>query len=548
MVAAALGIGWFIANGGARALRLDDLGWILRDGTDTSQHWLGWAFFRRAPWQLPLGAAPAYAVPLGGSLAFLDSIPLVGLLLRPLAHFLPVNFQYLGPWVAACFALQGWFGARLTGLFTRSFGSAVAGGSLFVASPVLLRRLGHEALCAHFLILAVLCMALAPTYDAHGAKKASRAALAVSVVAATIHPTLAAMALALSVALLIRLRLHDRAVTTTAALGGFAAMVTLAMGVFALLGYLSGPPLSSRGFGYFSSDLLTLLNPMGWSRTLPSFPTRPGQYEGFGYLGLGTLALLVTGCVVRLRSHHPVPWRRILPVLLVSLLLAAFAVSTYVTLAGKKRFGTTDPFGSLAFLVAPFRASGRFIWPLHYLVLAAAVAMTCQTFRSRPVVRFVLLAGAVSLQIADLGFDRQSAYFQGGFTPLPSVLAEEGNIAHVAMFPPRLVDADGRGCHPEPRAGDVRGGYLAYTIGATFNSGYLSRIDLEEATAACALEEAAVTRGDLAVDTLYLVVPAWLRAIPTEAAICGRFGEAIACVARGRSSPLAAALEAARVR
>src|SRR6266540_2468531 len=187
LVAAAAGLAWFALHVGVAALDPTRTGWLMSG--DWAANYLGWAFFRHAPLALPLGANPGFPFPVGSTLSYSDSLPLVGVLLRPLSPLLPVDFQYVGPWLGLCFALQGFVGAKL-----------------------------------------------------------------------------------------VRLATEDR---LAQALGG--ALAALALLAF---GYLDrGIATTVGGFGFFSTDALSLVVPMGWSRALPGPALGRGQYEGFGYLG-----------------------------------------------------------------------------------------------------------------------------------------------------------------------------------------------------------------------------------------------------------------------
>jgi hypothetical protein len=64
-----------------------------------------------------------------------------------------------------CFALQGLFGAWLTSRWSPRVSVQVLGAALFVLMPTLLIRIGHPALCAHWLLLWALVVA---TRDADG--------------------------------------------------------------------------------------------------------------------------------------------------------------------------------------------------------------------------------------------------------------------------------------------------------------------------------------------------------------------------------------------
>jgi hypothetical protein len=99
----------------------------------------------------------------------------------------------------------------------------------------------------------------------------------------------------------------DRTLSTRqmAVWGGVVVAVTL--DVFIALGYIgSGISRGANGFGQYSADILTLVNPAGTSRFLPALPVAPGQYEGFGYVGSGVLVLSVIGLVMICYNPHVV--------------------------------------------------------------------------------------------------------------------------------------------------------------------------------------------------------------------------------------------------
>ena len=293
LAAAAFGIVWWIHVAGIATLNPTNLGWL--EGSDMHQHLVGWLFYRHSPWwSLPLGRIDNLAAPVGTTVGFNDANPLMALFFRAWSWALPVDFQYIGLWLAVCFALQGWFGARLVGVFTRDRITQALGGMFFVLAPVLLFRLHHENLCAHWMILAFLWLNLRGVADAAAARRALAAALLLDALAVGTHPFLAGFTLPLTAALIVRLVFVDRLVTGPAGLLYGVAAVALSAGELALFGYLD-PKTSCRagGFGFYSADLLALVNPMEWHRLLPALPSGKGQYEGFGYVGSGTLFLLV---------------------------------------------------------------------------------------------------------------------------------------------------------------------------------------------------------------------------------------------------------------
>jgi hypothetical protein len=134
--------------------------WLLWQ-PDPATQFLGWHFFRLEAWHLPPGAARHYGMEMGGSIVFTDSIPLLALLFKLFRAALPDKFQYFGPWMLACYALQAWFAWLLSGVFTRIAVQRLAMTALFVLCPLLPdRAIGHYALMAHWLVLAALYLYL----------------------------------------------------------------------------------------------------------------------------------------------------------------------------------------------------------------------------------------------------------------------------------------------------------------------------------------------------------------------------------------------------
>ncbi|WP_164007707.1 DUF6311 domain-containing protein [Pyxidicoccus trucidator] len=522
--AALVGVLTFLAMYGPAALDPTRLGWLMRD--DFSQHLLGWLFFRNSPPGLPLGAIPGYVHPLGTTLGYTDSLPWVGLLLRPFSALLPVDFQYIGPWMALCLGLQGAVGAWVA----RGMGARVPLqwliGALLVLSPALLARMSmsHDALSAHWLIVLLVGLHLLPQRDARDAKRALGLGLLLCVLAAGIHPVLAAMVLALAVSLCVRTALEGQWGWRWPALAAGVDVAAVA-GLLAGFGYfgMTGP-LGAVGFGDFSADLATFLNPFGyrdinWSRFLPNLRRASGQYEGFGYLGVGGLFALGAALVLaglRARDVRRL-WRRWGPVAVVALGLAFFALSWRITWMGEQVADVSALYRPGLRWVEAFRASGRFVWPLYYLVLLGSSLALLRL--PKPASAPVLLALALTLQVldVDLGGGRQ-AHEGGRWHPRPSDALREAarGRKHLVLYPPQSHDGSGRGC----RAGPTdfhRWAYRAYLLGLTFNSGYVARLDDSRAQAYCLGLDADVQAGRLDPEIVYLSIPQRLgqfRAIP----------------------------------
>ncbi|MFP2903850.1 DUF6311 domain-containing protein [Pyxidicoccus sp. 3LFB2] len=508
---AVLGVLWFLAVGGGPTLDPTNLEWL--GWGDLAQHVLGWLHFRDAPWGLPLGRTPDLMSPLTMTVGLSDSNPWVSVALKPFSRWLPQDFQFIGPWLALCLALQGWMGVKLVGLFTSRPSQQLLGAALFVMSPVLLFRFGHDTLCAHWMLTAMLWLYLRPREDARAAWRTLGWALLLNALAAGTHPYLTVMVFALTLALLVTTVRPERNLSWREAGAALVGLCLVVGAIFLVFGYV-GQDVSGTtgGFGVYSADMLTLINPMGWSFWVPRLPTRMEQYEGFGYLGTGVLVLLAGGLLWSPSTWWPrvrAELRARLPLVLMVLMLAVLAFSSTVTLGGRSVLTMRKLAVPLMPVLGIFRGSGRFIWPLHYAVMTGAIALIVWRLRQHPRVATCVLLGAALLQ----SLDTEPLWSQSRFTaaPWPRLRAPEWEhvdpfYRHIVLYPPS-IHASEVPCVGNTFPDDtyVRFGDLAYRKDLTTNSGYAARINEEHVAAVCAALKADIESGRLAEDTLYVV-------------------------------------------
>lgn len=383
---------------GLSTLQPTNTGWLLQG--DPAQHYLGWQFFRAESWQWPPGRIQGFNYPVGTTIVFTDSIPLLALLLKPFSTLLPKEFQYFGLWILACYLLSAYFGLRLLARATPHAGLRLAGACFFILSPpLLLRGYGHESLMAHWLLLAGM--------DSYLRGWRWHQWLGWSLIAALVHPYLLLMLLGLMVASAHAAWRIDKTQSLPSVLldsAGIGLLLLLAMG---LAGHFSGNgPLHAEGYGFYNMNILALFDPLlGWSRYLHQYPIHPdyaflgnfGQYEGFLYLGAGMILLLLVVLLLQLVRPQPLP-RRWQPLLALAVLFWLLALSNVVTLAEHRLF-TLPIADSLHRLLSVFRASGRFGWLAFYLITLGAIMLLLRQLPPRPA--FIVLLVSLVLQLAD---------------------------------------------------------------------------------------------------------------------------------------------------
>jgi hypothetical protein len=388
-----LGVLAFFCVIGPQALDPQNIAWL--EQGDPATHYLGWAYFRHSPWTFPLGLNPFYGLELGNSIIFSDSNPLLALLFKPFNAWLPATFQYFGLWLLACFVLQAWFGWKLLGLMTGNPLIRLLGTGLLVFSPPMFLRMGgHLSLSGHFLILAALYLALLP--NLYRRRLAWGALLAVT---AMVHAYLLAMVALIWVADLLGKTFSQQLTRRQGLLEGVSLFAVVSVCCWQVGYFAIADGAQSGGFGLYRMNLLSPLDPAGWSLILPDLPKASGDYEGFNYPGLGVLLLVPLALIAWLRNRQPLKDElRVRPWLMLALIgLSLFALSNQIGV-GAHTF--SYPLPKIAIKLANvFRASGRMFWPVLYALILMVMFLLVRGYRPRIVV--ALLALALTLQVVD---------------------------------------------------------------------------------------------------------------------------------------------------
>jgi hypothetical protein len=540
--AAALGFVWYIQLGGWPTLDPTNLAWLFSG--DWKQHVMGWLMFRQEPWTVPLGTLSQSLYPIGSTIGFTDSNPLVSVLLKPLAGALPAEVQFIGPWLALCYVLQGYAGARLASVVTSEPAEQALGGFLFVLTPVLIARFFHDTLCAHWLVLALLYLGLRAEPAGGQPLRTVGSAIGLLMIASAVHPYLAAMTWTLGVALYVKLWRIGRLSRRGAGLSAAAATLCM-LGVLALFGYIGRSQVAGVGFGEYSSDLLTFLNPMDHSNLLPALPMKPWQGEGYGFLGVGGLLLVALSAGVMV-SKRRLPSSDVWPVVVACVLMGVYALSGAVTIGGRDLINIDWLYRLLAPVVAPFRASGRFIWPLHYLMLTFGLWGVWRVLSpARRTIGTALVGIAVGLQAADVNTDRWWASAKT-FRQVPTAEFKpaEGHFKHLALVPMQVFGV----CTDRWDEDYVYRFMLhAYRLKLTFNSGIFARLPADDVRAACRALAEATEAGRFDPQTLYAVPADRVDRFRALGAVCGRFDGDWVCVDRASDHVFRTYLETGRV-
>lgn len=370
--------------------------WTLQG--DASQNYLGWHFFRSEPWTFPLGVIKSYRYPQGTSIIFTDSIPLLAFPLKLISGLLPSAFQYHGIWLFLCYILQGYFAILLLRLVTENPIIILLSLLFFLLSPIIAFRAGgHEALSAHWIILASLYLYY-QKYDFNIRVKW----IILLVIAVMVHFYLFIMVYFILSAYLLKLIIKRNEKGYFSIIKFFLTTIVTVLISMWLIGYFILGISNGEGFGlgYYSMNLLAPINPTFYTHFLKKFPlATQGQYEGFNYLGFGLLLLILISIYELFRQKKFLITKTNLPLIIIALILFTISISNKITLSNRVLYSFTYP-DFINSLLSIIRATGRMFWPITYMLILGSITVLIRNNTSKRVI--LLLCIFVSFQLLDL--------------------------------------------------------------------------------------------------------------------------------------------------
>ena len=208
------------------------------------------------------------------------------------------------------------------------------------------------------------------------------------------------------------------------------------------IGYFSSSSsaYADAGYGTYKWNLLSLFNGSpNWSVLLHLWTVNNGEYEGFSYLGLLPVFSLILLCRRDNRHYFQSIILSNWQVWLASALMAAFAMTLSIGFGPLQLPISGLPF-PLSLIGQTFRASGRFVWPLYYLLLILLLSMLDRAIRQ--------VAPRKSLYYFGLSFLVVIALWD--VTPALSQLRLSHSAAHSTASCPILLEMDGLNVHSIP--------------------------------------------------------------------------------------------------
>ena len=523
--AASLGIGaavTYLVLGGFSRLNPKRFDWIFGDNVTS---YLAQLYFLSDSWRIPLTANPNY-----GSL---HSVPLTytgpNLPLALLQKIFQINpeFQFFGIWILLTISLQIFFAILLARELNASFIQAIL-FSLLTITPFFLARFQlHFWLTSHFLILWSLLIVMRFL-------KNNRLQTFHTLILVNLSLVLAPYILIMVLVVLLFIVLNsflERQISRKKIGTHCVLLVTSLIFSKSLFDGLGTEDNSYESFkmnfsgpdyGKFPYNLISFINPnfglqdyylgplndfhltTNFSSTGVSLGSSPGSYEGFLYLGAGTLFLIL---VLLSKLKKPVLFpviflnkvnRKLLIVMLCALI--TFSVTYNISLGN---YVLNIPFPNLGtWALSAFRSSGRFMWVLAYLAIAVVLLILISRLSRKHLTRLLLLA--VALNFLDLSkpvYERFVA-LRNELPPVLNFQTEEYSKfkilaegrTRVVSFPPG---------HGSPNWQELN--YWAWKEGMTTNSNQSGRINFDLLKRETVSVFSTICNGPIVKENLYVV-------------------------------------------
>jgi hypothetical protein len=389
--------------------------WLLPNGNmggalDMGTALAGYYWFVQDVWRWPLLALPEQNWPEGTNAALFDVVPIVAICGKLLRQAVGEVYNLFPLWVVSTFALNAAALATLVrALGQRSMLAALLAAGLGAMSPIVHFRFGHLGHSAHWVFVFALALYASTKANASVTKATVFGLLALCTLAVSINLYLYVMTAAIASAALLQGGFDGRISKRWAAA---SVPSVLCAGLVPLWAYGMLADSSARArtaaFGNYSMNLLAPFWPQSsgafqWTGiyllTRGSVGATTGQYEGYSYVGLGVILLVVIAIMTQYRAIVPLVRQNYFLVLALAA-LTFWALSNHIYLGPFLVVSYPLPELFVQTVGSWFRSSGRFFWPVAWMIVSLGIAGALT--RRRPLAMLGLVILVLGFQWIDL--------------------------------------------------------------------------------------------------------------------------------------------------
>jgi hypothetical protein len=357
-------------------------------------NYIGGALFRAEPLSWDLFGMQSLQYPYVGSALQTDGNPIVSLifkLLKPLGF--KAEYQFFGIWILFNFMMSAVVSVlifrhvfhRRNGLFQQrkqwtNVLLIIVSSIFFIVSPIVLNRaFVHVNLTAHWFILAAILIYL----NNNLSPKTWLHIGLLLFIAAGVHPYFLGMMLPIIATLVIK-KLIKKEIRLKSVLLGGGFLCAILVSCFFIFYMDNGA--EKGGYGYYKANLNAFVNPYRneslFIKKMATF-SGGGESEGANYLGLGLIILVACVCFYAIK-HRRTYFPKHKELTVSCLLLIMFALSCNIHLGNLKILEHNIHFK----LFEIFRSSGRFLWPVWYLLVFCSIYLLTKKYKSK--VKFII--------------------------------------------------------------------------------------------------------------------------------------------------------------
>ena len=395
---------------GLFTLNPSNTGWLLNAYHDWGQHYLGPAFYRYEAWHFPLGDMKSFYYPVGTNVGFTDSIPLMAFLLKIFDAVLPEDFQYYGFWLFTCMFISAYYTKKILKLYNVNNYIIIIAGILIVTNPVIIFRGMQASADTHWLIIGSFYYYLKPTTSLNVISNFKKQGLLV-LLSYAINPYIALMTTGFVIVLAFKNYFYDKSINLKQTFLLPTISLSVALLFWVLFGMIEFNNATDLNVGniygtIYSFNLNSFFNSYGfYSKYIPQLGMlNEQQHEGFAYLGLGLIIVVLISIVImlyfiitkRLTKKHLYA----LPLLMLCILMLLFAITNVVSYNLEVLF-TYPTLGIVKKVGNIFRAVGRFSWPLYYLMIVMSILIISK-LKIKPVFIIIPLLFLTLFQLYDI--------------------------------------------------------------------------------------------------------------------------------------------------
>lgn len=382
---------------GLLSLNIYNIDFVTKGG-DFTVSYLGSVFYRMDEWRWPIFTHTNLAYPYGISVHGTDGSPLLSLIFKFFhkAFGMSPEVQFVGVWMFFCYILQAIASVLIfRHAFKNKFYIVVA-SLFFVSAPIMMTRVFvHINLMCHFIVLFTLLLYL-------NNRLTKKEWIWMGVLFSFAILTCPYFLPIISGFFFI-LMYQKFWIEKTLSIKNLVKGLLFLAGVFGFWFYLLGmvsteQNLASGGWRTLGLNLTALFNPI-WSQSqIFNTLTPDADFDADNYFGFGLLILLLVSfpSVKRLFSSENL--KRNYPLALLLLGLTLFALSSQIKL-GTAVVLDYKPGPLIDWLGNVFRYSGRFFWPVWYLLAFFVIKRFVMRF---PKGAFVFLPLLLIVQVWDL--------------------------------------------------------------------------------------------------------------------------------------------------